>query len=420
MHRILIIAAIAACYFVFAILLNSVGTVILQSIGSFDISKPEASVLEGFKDLSIAFVSFFIASFIPRMGYKIALVIGLVLSLIGCILAPAIPAFWSIKILFALVGSAFALVKISVYSIVGMLTKSTNEHSALLNTIEGIFMLGVLSGYWYFAYFIDAQNSASLSWLNAYWGLAALLMGIILLVLISPISTPTTKENGESRVGDDFIAMLKLAYKPLVLVFILSIFMYVLVEQGIGTWLPTFNNEVLALPADISVQLTSVFALALALGRLGAGQVLRIFSWFPFMLMCLLGMAALILVSLPLAGKIDIANIETVIQLPFIAFLFPLIGIFMAPIYPVLNSVVLSSLPKQNQSAMTGLIVVFSALGGTSGSLITGTLFESIGGQQAFYMLLIPIVGIATTLFFLKRWSANSNASSGAAVEANS
>jgi len=46
----MVIAAIAISYYVFAILLNSVGTVILQSINSFDISKPEASTLEGFKD----------------------------------------------------------------------------------------------------------------------------------------------------------------------------------------------------------------------------------------------------------------------------------------------------------------------------------------------------------------------------------
>ena len=64
MPRFITITAIAACYFVFAILLNSVGTVILQSINSFDISKTEASTLEGFKDLSIAFVSFFVASII--------------------------------------------------------------------------------------------------------------------------------------------------------------------------------------------------------------------------------------------------------------------------------------------------------------------------------------------------------------------
>ena len=53
MARLMVIAAIAISYYVFAILLNSVGTVILQSINSFDISKPQASTLEGFKDLSI-------------------------------------------------------------------------------------------------------------------------------------------------------------------------------------------------------------------------------------------------------------------------------------------------------------------------------------------------------------------------------
>jgi len=38
----------------------------------------------------------------------------------------------------------------------------------------------------------------------------------------------------------------------------------VLVEQGIGSWLPTFNREVLGLPVDISIQLTSIFAAMIA------------------------------------------------------------------------------------------------------------------------------------------------------------
>ncbi|RME62092.1 MAG: MFS transporter, partial [Alphaproteobacteria bacterium] len=50
--------AMLLTYFVFAILLNSVGTVILQSINSFGVSKGAASTLEGFKDISIATVSF--------------------------------------------------------------------------------------------------------------------------------------------------------------------------------------------------------------------------------------------------------------------------------------------------------------------------------------------------------------------------
>ena len=55
-------------YFVFAILLNSVGTVILQVQRNYDITKDAASVLEGFKDLPIAITSFLLASFLPKIG----------------------------------------------------------------------------------------------------------------------------------------------------------------------------------------------------------------------------------------------------------------------------------------------------------------------------------------------------------------
>ena len=57
-------------YFVFAILLNSVGTVILQVQNNYGVTKGAASVLEAFKDLSIAITSFLIASYVVRIGYK--------------------------------------------------------------------------------------------------------------------------------------------------------------------------------------------------------------------------------------------------------------------------------------------------------------------------------------------------------------
>src|SRR5437868_12681774 len=60
-------------YFVFAILLNSVGTVILQVQRNYGVTQSAASVLEAFKDLSIAAVSFVVASYITRIGYKNAM-----------------------------------------------------------------------------------------------------------------------------------------------------------------------------------------------------------------------------------------------------------------------------------------------------------------------------------------------------------
>ncbi|MBL4742312.1 sugar MFS transporter [Idiomarina sp.] len=402
MPRLLIIAAIAASYYVFAILLNSVGTVILQSITSFDVSKPQASTLEGFKDLSIAIVSFLVASFIPRVGYKLALLIGLALVTALCAITPGIAEFWSIKLLFAGVGTAFALVKVSVYAIIGQLSPDTRSHSSLMNVIEGIFMLGVLSGYWVFAAFIDEANAASLSWLNVYYLLAAIVAVTFVLVLIAPVEKPKV---APANPLSEFVTMLKLTYQPLVLIFILSVFLYVLIEQGIGSWLPTFNREVLGLPVAVSVQITSIFAISLAVGRLAAGAVLKRMNWYPFLMLCLLAMGATMLLSLPLAQHVGDTPILSWTDAPLAAFLVPLIGLTMAPIYPVINSVMLSSLPNVQHAPMTGLIVVFSALGGTTGSIVTGLIFDSMGGQQAFYLLLVPIALIMLTLFFFKRAS---------------
>ncbi|MBU2880527.1 MFS transporter [Psychrosphaera sp. B3R10] len=404
MSRLITICAIAASYFVFAILLNSVGTVILQSISSFGITKPEASTLEGFKDLSIAFVSFFVASIIPRIGYKVTLLIGLALVTVACVVTPLVGSFWVIKLLFACIGVSFALVKVSVYSIIGQLSTSVKSHSSLLNTIEGIFMLGSLSGYWLFSVYVDPNSVVSTDWLNVYYPLAGMIALTLVLVGFSTISQTELTSKNES-VLVEFINMIKMSYQPLVLVFVLSIFLYVLIEQGIGTWLPTFNNEVLGLPNNVSVQITSIFAAALAIGRLLAGQVLRFIHWYPFLNICILSMGLIIVVLLPLTQATEMGSVNNVFDAPVVAYLLPLIGLMMAPIYPVINSVMLSSVKQSKQASMTGLIVVFSALGGTTGSVITGYSFQALGGQQAFYLSLIPMTLIVISLYFFNKAS---------------
>jgi len=54
-------------------------------------------------------------------------------------------------------------------------------------------------------------------------------------------------------------------------------------------------------------------------------------------------------------------------------------------------------------SSMSGLIVVFSALGGTTGSIITGHVFDYFNGQTAFYFSLIPMFLLLVTLQLFNR-----------------
>ena len=77
MSRTRILVALALIYMLFAVLLNSVGTVILQSIVTFGVDKPTASLLEACKDLTIAASSLVVASFLPVLGYRRAMMVAL-------------------------------------------------------------------------------------------------------------------------------------------------------------------------------------------------------------------------------------------------------------------------------------------------------------------------------------------------------
>ncbi|HEY0297890.1 MAG TPA: MFS transporter [Arachidicoccus sp.] len=384
-------------YFIFAVLLNSVGTVILQVQRYFFVSPGDASYLDGFKDISIAVTSFLIASFLTRLGYKRAMLFALLILAIGCFTIPLINTFLAIKLLFVLVGFCFGISKMCVYSIVGLVTKSEKSHISLMNFLESFFMLGILSGNFIFSYFIDDKNPRSPQWLNTYYVLGVLTVFAFLFLLISPLDESQSKPSNEIAGLKNYTGVFKLAVQPLVLSFIGCAFIYVLIEQSIMNWLPTFNNKVLKIPSTYSVMIASIMAASIGLGRFFAALVLKKFSWLIVLLACLICAAALVLIAIPLANNSVVGVVKSWKGIPPAAYIFPLIGFFLAPIYPAINSVILSSLPKARHGEMSGLIVIFSALGGTLGSIITGHIFQHFGGENAFYFSLFPI----TCLFII-------------------
>ncbi len=390
-------------YFVFAILLNSVGTVILQVQSNYSVSESSASILEAFKDLTIAGVSFLISSYIVRIGYKKSMLIALIIVTAACLIMALFPGFGTTKLLFAAVGASFALIKVSVYATIGIITENKKDHASFMNFIESFFMIGVLTGYFIFSAFVDNSNPQSTSWLQVYYLLAALSLVAFILLLSAPLDESSVKVEQAKPLAGDFAEMVKLAALPLVIVFIASAFLYVLIEQGIMSWLPTFNSKVLHLSNSLSIEMASIMAASTALGRFLAGVVLRKIHWFYALTGCLIAAGCLVIVAIPLAQNLGNTDITSWATAPMAAFVFPMIGLFLSPVYPSINSTILSSLPAHRHAAMSGLIVVFSALGGTTGSIITGYIFEAYGGQSAFYFSLIPLSMLIICLFFFNK-----------------
>jgi len=267
-----------------------------------------------------------------------------------------------------------------------------------MSSIEGVFMFGIALAYFLFPAFNN--ESEPNSWLNVYLLLAGLCAVSFGILFISPFEVKT--EIPGTDLGDDMRQMLMLIIRSLVIVFVISAFLFVMIEQGIMTWLPTFNERVLKLPENISIMMASILALSLGVGRILAGVLTQKFSWIQVLSVCLIGAMAMVVFVLPAAVNAEIGVIDSLFDIPLIGFAFPIVGLFIAPIYPLINSVVLSSLPKKLHSPMTGLIVIFSALGGTIGSRIIGWLFKNMGADKAFFYTLIPMALLFVALFVLR------------------
>ena len=52
---------------------------------------------------------------------------------------------------------------------------------------------------------------------------------------------------------------------------------------------------------------------------------------------------------------------------------------------------------------MSALIIVFSAIGSTTGSIIVGNVFQLIGGKFTYLVLIIPLTLLAAILTKLKQ-----------------
>lgn len=255
-----------------------------------------------------------------------------------------------------------------------------------------------------FPMFIDEQDNDA--WLRGYLLMAGVVAIAFLIIAFSKFNVPVSQKS--SSIKQDISEMLKLFKRPLVWIFALFAFFYVMTEQGIMTWLPTFNKETLNIDPRLASQVAVILMTSIALGRFVSGILVKKIKWVYLTFAGVIGAAILVLIVLPMAGNVSGTRVSEIANLPLAAYLFPMIGFFLAPLYPLVSSTVLSNTEKEMQSPLAGILVFSSAIGGTLGSLIIGFLFDSIGGSKVFYLSLVPMVIIFVLLFSLNRLSSKS------------
>lgn len=387
--------ALALNFFVISILLNTVGIVIARVIEDYGVSGAQAASLEAFKDLSIAGASFLLASYVPRFGYRRTMLLGLMAVMLASMLVASVTGFWVTPVLYATIGISFALMKTAVYSTIGLIAETQSQHTGLLNNLEGVFQVGAMSGPLLFAFMIGFSR-----WTDTYWLLATLILIALVLMWFTRLDEHEIEEHAEEA---GLLEMLKLLKRPIVWTFVICALLYVMIEQSFGTWLPRFHEQIFGLSAAVASGFMSFYFGSIALSRFVAGYLVKRVPWIVLSLTYLALAFVVTLAVVLLTSEGEPETITSWVQAPRLAFLFSMVGFFIGPIYPTVSSIVLTKMPKTQQAGMTGLIIIFSALGGTTGSLITGRLTDILNTHDAFFFPLVPIALLALTLLPYKR-----------------
>ncbi|MDR2234900.1 MAG: MFS transporter [Chryseobacterium sp.] len=362
-------------FLIFSMVLNCMGLVILQL--SDHISYEKLGFLESFKDLPIAFISLFAVNFISKTGTKNALITALVIVGICSCLLPFIEDFWFYKVWFAIVGTCFAIGKICVFGIIRNNISEEKSLAKTMNSVEASFMIGIFVVNTGFGWLISSQYSE-------FWKFGFLSIALLSAVTIFLFSRLTIAEANKTETKG-LISELSSFVNPVTFAFLGVIFFIVFVEQGFNSWLPSFYKNHLKVNSFFSLQATSFLALFSYAGRTVTANIIQRFSLSRYYLLCI----SLIVAVLLLILGIQYLGSE---NSGILVFLFPVIGLFLSPLYPVVNSKMIATVDKEKINLFTSLIVIFSSLGSSVSSIIMAVLF---GKQLLPYYPLYILVSVS-------------------------
>lgn len=369
-------------------LLNSMSVIILQLSQNQQYSYTGLGLLEFFKDIPIALVSIFLVDFIKKRSYFSSLCISLVLCAVCSFSVPFLNEFWFLKIWFILIGISFSIGKICVFSIIKNISNTEKEFSKTMSKTEAAFMLGVFIVNIEFAIILNSDY-------KDYWKFGFWLVGFISSWAAYQFYKHEKQnilliKKNEHAEKIDF----KVLYDYKSILFFLLVSLIIFAEQIFNSWLPTFYKHTLKADSFLALQSSAFLALYCFLGRLFASKAVVKFSPMKIFFFCLI--TAIVLTSTAfLIGQ------DSEIKIKILMFVFPLVGIFTAPLYPMLNSKFLSKFSERRVGKMVSFIILFTSLGGSIGSMSTAYIFQKNLGNYYLLFATIPLILILIfSIFF--------------------
>ena len=360
-------------FLMFAMTTDSVGLIIPEVIEEFKLSMTAAGAFHYANMIAIALAGIFLGYLADKLGRKKTIILGLILFALNSYLFIVGNNFMFFIMLLVISGAAIGIFKTGALALVGDISRSTTEHTATMNTVEGFFGVGAIIG------------PAIVTWLlggGFSWKWVYIIAGTICVLLIATamlVKYPKTVKSMDEPIDlKRTMGMMKNLYA---LGFSFGIFLYVAAECAIYVWMPTLFEGYSGSFTFIVAYATSIFFILRVIGRFLGAWVLARFNWTSVMALFSL--------------SIFICFIGSMIGgLSYGIWLLPLSGLFMSMIYPTLNSKGISCFPKTEHGAVAGVILFFTCVAAAAGPWAMGVVSDIFGDPKYGFILASGFAGL--------------------------
>lgn len=401
-----LVGLVFATFFVISFLTNILGPIIPDIIGSFHVSLTTAAFLPFAFFIAYGVFSIPAGFLVELWGEKKVMVVSFAVALAGALCFALFPVYSVAIMSLFLIGASMAALQVAINP---LLRVAGGEKHFAFNSASAQLIFGSASfvSPQVYSYMVQhlrdpsgARNFAvsilsrlvpsSLPWVSMYW----IFSGVIALMLLVLWAArfPKVERTGEEQAGA--AAMYGcLLRKPLVLLFFVSVFLYVGSEQGTADWMSQFLSQY----HGYDPHTTGATAVAWFWGLLTAGcglgmLLLKLFDSRKVLLGFSLG--ALISLTVALFGSGAAAKLA-----------FPAVGLFASVMWPIIISLGLNSVAEYH-GPLAG-ILCSAIMGGAVVPLIIGRMGDAFGLRTGMTFLYFSLGWILCVAFWAKPLIAN-------------
>lgn len=366
-------------FMMFAMTTDSVGVIIPEVIKEFHLNMTVGGAFHYATMSGIALAGFFLGYLADKLGRKKSIILGLVLFALNSYLFAVSRSFVVFVMLLFISGAAIGIFKTGALALIGDISRSTTEHTATMNAVEGFFAVGAIIG----PAIVARLLSIGTSWKWLY--VIAGSMCLLLIVTASLVKYPQTAGVSDAIELKRTIGMMK---NPYALGFSGAIFLYVAVESAIYVWMPTLLARYHGSFIWMATYAISIFFILRAAGRFIGSWLLARLNWAAVVASFSFALLACFVVSM--VGGVGVA----VILLPFS-------GLFMSVMYPTMNSKGISCFRKTEHGAVAGVILFFTCISAVVGPLAMGAISDHFGDPKYGFILATVFAALLFTAFVL-------------------